>query len=399
MPYKRIYADKIRNLLNCFPVLILTGARQAGKTTLLRSLLPDYRYISLDLPSSAEQAEENPSDFFRNNPPPLIIDEVQYAPGLFRHLKRLIDEDRHSMGRYVLTGSQKFPLMKEVTESLAGRTAVLELENFSLEEILSEPIEPYADDYLNRVITRGQFPELWRLQNLPSHAFYSSYAATYLERDVRQILNVTSLRDFERMIRVLAPRSGQLLNKSDAARDTGVSLKAVNDWISVLEASNQIIQLEPWFRNISKRVVKTPKLYFADSGLLCYLLGVDMDNLSRSPFRGQIWETFIFAELRKINASLEHPFSLWFYRDTPSREIDFVVERGGMMRFIECKWNEHARSDDASVIAKIHRELAEGGSPYHPGSHAVVCRTEHAYSISPITKAVGVNDLRDFLTY
>jgi len=398
MYYERIYADKIKSLSTFFPVIILTGARQSGKTTLLQRLFPEYTYVSLDLPSLAEKAEQNPDEFFRDNQPPLIIDEVQYAPGLFRHIKRLVDKDRHSMGRYVLTGSQKFSLMREVSDSLAGRSVILELENLSSREILSKPfLEPAVNNSLQLIMVRGQFPELWRDQNLPSSAYYSSYLATYLERGVRQILNVANLRDFERFIRVLAPRSGQLLNKSEVARDTGVSVKAVNDWIGVLEASNQIVLLEPWFKNISKRIVKSPKLYFCDSGLLSYLLGVGI-KMADSPFKGQIWETLVFSEIRKINRTSENPSTIWFYRDTPSREIDFVLERGGTLTFLECKWKEHPLKKDGEIISEIHKELMDNSLAYKPGSHYVICQTENSYSISPDIKAVGLKDLPGILS-
>ncbi|MBN2510630.1 MAG: DUF4143 domain-containing protein, partial [Spirochaetales bacterium] len=159
-----------------------------------------------------------------------------------------------------------------------------------------------------------------------------------LERDVRQILNVTSLRDFERFIRALAPRSRQLLNKTDLARDAGVSVKAINDWLRVLQASNQVILLEPWFRNTSKRVVKTPKVYFCDSGLLCFLLGVTAKNFPAAPFVGQIWVTLVFAELRKQNQTRDNPSVFWYYRGQAAREIEFIIEKGGNLSFLECKW-------------------------------------------------------------
>ena len=309
MYYKRIYSEKIRELCQFFPVLILTGARQSGKTTMLQRLFPQYNYVSLDLPSLAEQAEQNPEEFFNQYKEPLIIDEVQYAPGLFRHLKNRIDQNRHKMGSYILTGSQKFTLMKEVSESLAGRSVIIELENLSFREITDKVL-------LEKIITRGQYPELWRQQEMPALPFISSYLATYLERDVRQILNVGSLRDFERFLRVLAPRSGQILNKSEVARDTGISVKAAGDWLNVLEASNQISLLEPWFQNFSKRVIKSPKFYFCDSGLLCFLLGIKETDISSSPFKGQIWETFVFSELRKIGRTITAAPAFWFYRDS-----------------------------------------------------------------------------------
>lgn len=185
-----------------------------------------------------------------------------------------------------MTGSQSFLLMKEVSDSLAGRCVWFELENLALAELIQgQVVDPARPDWL-RLLVRGQFPELWKLPNMPSADFHRSYLATYLERDVRQILNVTSLRHFERFIRLLAARSGQLLNKTELAKDVGVSTRAIGDWLAVLEASGQIVFLEPWFRNFGKRIVKSPKVYFRDSGLLCSLLGLDEASLARSPFLG-----------------------------------------------------------------------------------------------------------------
>ncbi|MBF0502745.1 MAG: ATP-binding protein, partial [Candidatus Riflebacteria bacterium] len=231
----------LKQLAHHFPALVITGARQVGKTTLLRNTFPTYTYVSLDLPSTAESAETEPDTFLKRYPAPLIVDEIQYGPKLFRHLKRAIDADRHAMGQFILTGSQKFELMKEVSDSLAGRVAVLELEGLSLKEVGSDK------GTIEHFLVRGGFPELWRDPDLPGEAFFSSYLATYLERDVRQILGVTSLRDFERFIRACAARNGQLLDKTALGSDVGVSSKAVASWLSVLQASNQIVLLEPWF--------------------------------------------------------------------------------------------------------------------------------------------------------
>ena len=232
---------------------------------------------------------------------------MQYAPGLFRHLKAAIDERRHDMGRYILTGSQNFTLMKGISDSLAGRCGIVELENLALHEI--NAVTPPGDDAasLAGLMARGQFPELWRAPELPAADFFASYLATYLERDVRQILNVASLRDFERFVRVLAARSAAMLNKSDVARDTGVAVKTIGEWVSVLQASGQIVLLEPWHVSFGKRVVKTPKVYFRDSGLLCFLLGLDASTLLTSPALGAVWETFVFAEMRKLNEAESAP--------------------------------------------------------------------------------------------
>ena len=260
--YPRHCAERLARLAAGFPAVVVTGARQAGKTTLLRRAFPEHHYVSLDLPSVADQAERNPDLFLRNHPPPVLVDEVQYAPGLFRHLKAAIDVRRHEMGRFVLTGSQHFTLMKGVSESLAGRCGLLELENLALAEIGGVTEVPSDAHGLAALMSRGQFPELWRLRELSERDYFSSYLATYLERDVRQILRVGSLRDFERFLRVLAARPAAMLNRSDVARDVGITGKTVGEWLSVLETSGQIALLEPWYANFGKRLVKTPKVYF-----------------------------------------------------------------------------------------------------------------------------------------
>lgn len=388
-----------------FPVIVLTGARQAGKTTALRAIFSGYSYVSLDLPSQAEQAERDPESFLSAFPAPVIIDEVQYAPGLFRHVKAVVDRDRHACGRYILTGSQQFTLMKSVSESLAGRAAVFELENLSLAElsvadtfVAGQP-GASAGSVLKSVLVRGQFPELWRNPELPSHIFYSSYLATYLERDVRQILNVTSLRDFERFIRVLAARSGSVLNKSDVAKDVGVSVKAIGDWISVLQASGQILLLEPWFSNFGKRIARSPKLYFRDTGLLAFLLGIDAVNLESSPFLGALWETFLCAQMRKTAAYRDGSARLWYYRDQYAREVDFVIEHRGTLSFAEAKWTELPDASDARTVRAVHQELADSGSPWQAGNRYILCRTANPYPLADGTLALGpslINGMTEF---
>ena len=210
------------------PVIVLTGARQTGKTSTFRHLFPDYGFVSLDLPTEAEQAEKEPERFLQRHPPPVIIDEVQYAPGLFRHLKVAVDAHRTRNGQFLLTGSQKFTLMKNVSESLAGRADIVELETLSFAEIRGAL--PKAE--LETAIVRGGFPELYANPDIDSVAFYNSYLATYLERDVRALANVGSLRDFERFLRACALRSANLLNKADLARDVGIAPSTANQWLS-----------------------------------------------------------------------------------------------------------------------------------------------------------------------
>ncbi|MCC6525639.1 MAG: ATP-binding protein, partial [Polyangiaceae bacterium] len=222
MLIERSSADGIVELARHFPAVVVTGARQVGKTTLARALFPRHAYVSLDLPSLAELAEHAPAELLARFPPPVVIDEVQYAPGIFRHVKARVDADRHKMGAFVLTGSQRFALMQAVSDSLAGRAAVVELETLGWHEITSAGGSFGGARELASVIVRGGFPELWRNRELDLDAFYSSYVATYLERDVRQIVNVASLRDFERFVRACAARNGQLLDKTSIGSDVGI---------------------------------------------------------------------------------------------------------------------------------------------------------------------------------
>jgi uncharacterized protein len=375
-----------------FPALVLTGARQTGKTTLLRELFAGHSYVSLDLPSAAELAERAPEQFLAEHPPPILIDEVQYAPRLFRHLKHAIDRDRHSNGNFILTGSQKFVLMKEISDSLAGRCAILELETLSMEELAQHGAFPSHAAALIHTMTRGGFPDLWRDPNIDADAFYRAYLTSYLERDVRQILNVASLRDFERFLRACAARSAQILDKAGLARDVGVSSTAVNDWLSVLEASNQVQLLEPYFENLGKRLVKRPKLYFSDTGLLCYLLGQDEGSLPRSPYLGAVWETAVYAQLRKQRDRQGGPSTLWFYRDAQQREVDFVVARGNTLSLLEVKWTENPEARDAQTIEAVARTLRERGK--RPEVQAsIVCRTPHPTLVGDGTRVIDLKAL------
>lgn len=363
----RAISPLVTRLLAERPVLVLTGARQVGKTSLLRHLLPGYGFATLDLPNDATLAEEQPQTFFANHPPPLVIDEVQYAPGVFRHVKARVDARRKDNGAFVLTGSQKFLLMKRVTDSLAGRAAVLELEPLSWAEI--HPACPQVG--LTSVLLRGGYPELYDNLSLSAADYYRSYLATYLERDVRALLNVGSLRDFERFVRACALRSSQLLNKSELARDVGISAPTANEWLAVLAASNQVFLLEPWFSSATKSVVKSPKLYWSDPGFLAWLVGIrDEAELLRSPLAGAVWETFVCSELRRRQGALEGGTSLFFWRDR-GREVDFVIHRGGRFELMEAKWTDDPTPADARQLHEVARLLGED----KVSARRVLCRS------------------------
>jgi len=367
------------------PVVVLTGARQTGKTSTLRRLFPDHNFVSLDLPTEAEQAEKEPQSFLRRYPPPVIIDEVQYAPGLFRHLKRAVDASRSRNGQFLLTGSQKFVLMKSVSESLAGRADIVELETLSLAEIRSALPETTPED----AIVRGGFPELQANREIDAVAFYHSYLATYLERDVRSLANVGSLRDFERFLRACALRSANLLNKADLARDVGISPSTANHWLSALEASGQVALLEPWFSNRTKSIVKSPKLYLADSGLLCALLNVrSVEALRQAPAAGAIWETFVFAQLRDRERRAARLGGLFYWRDR-TREVDFVVDVAGRLELFEAKWSEVPGAADAVNLNFVRNAIGKS----RISTSVVVCRATNSYPLPDGSRAVPVTDL------
>lgn len=386
---KRIFERKIRELSAQRPALVLTGARQTGKTTLLKHLFPAHRFVSLDLPEDAARAEVESAEFFAHHPPPVVVDEVQYAPGLFRYVKAAVDRHRERQGSFILTGSQKFLLMKGISDSLAGRVAILELEPLSYGEIHSALPEigvPHLG--VESAMIRGGYPELYANPALDANEYYRSYLATYLERDVRSLLNIGSLRDFERFIRACALRSGQILNKSELARDVGVSPSTSNQWLSVLAASNQIFLLEPWFTSGSKSLVKSPKLYLADTGMLLFLLNIrSTAELAASPYVGAAWETFVFSELRKRQSARQGGWSLFFWRDR-SREVDFLIHRGGRFEISDAKWSTAPTNRDAEGL--LHLRKALGADRIL--SSQLICRTPEAFPVGPGVRAVGVLD-------
>ncbi len=356
------------------PVLVLSGARQTGKTSLLRDALPTFNYVSLDLPRDAEQAEHAGDSFLEAHPAPLIIDEVQYAPGLLRYLKHAVDADRDQPGQYALTGSQKFGLMQGVTESLAGRAAIVELHSLSLLELEAHVGVLESRSALLDAMWRGGYPEV-HARDLEPVRYFSDYIATYLERDVRQALNVRSLRDFDRFLRLCALRTGQLLNLNSLASEVGVTVNTIKSWLSVLEASGVIHLLPPYFRNIGKRLVKAPKLYFMDTGLAASLVGLrSPTELENSALIGPFFETLVVGQVIRAYAARAVPAPIYFYRDYSGREVDLVVAVGEKMHLIECKWSETAdASKGLDAVAKsVGEQNVLSGSIIHPTRGAPV---------------------------
>ena len=371
------------------PVVVLTGPRQTGKTSLVQRLFPEHEFVSLDLPSEAAQAEHDPRAFLARHPPPLVVDEVQYAPQLFRHLKSVVDDQRDRPGQFILTGSQKFTLMQAVSESLAGRADVLQLEGLSWSEIRAGRPEMTIEE----VLLRGGFPELYAHPEIEVSGFYRSYIATYLERDLRQLLQVASLRDYERFLRACALRTAQLLNKAELSRDVGVSGSTAGQWLSVLEASGQVILLEPWFSNRTKSLVKTPKLYLCDTGLAAFLMGIQrVADVGTSPLTGALWETLVAAELRRRQLHRDGGWDFHFWRDR-TKEADFLFHRGGTFDLGEAKWTEHPSQRDADALLRVAGELPRG----RVRLCAIICRCANPYPLATGVQAISLDGLDELL--
>ena len=337
---ERYLTQALGSALKERPAILITGARQTGKTSLCRHFFSGYRFVSLDLPRLAEEAEHSGESFLEHHAPPLIIDEVQYAPKLFRYLKKAIEERRSERGLYVLTGSQKFSLMENVSESLAGRIAVLNLHSLSIGELEETTGKKAEGGQLLTWMFQGGYPELHARQ-LDVERFYSDYVATYLERDVRQALQVKNLRDFNRFMRLAASRTGQLLSLNTFASDIGVSPNTIKSWLSVLEASQIIYLLEPYYENLGKRLVKTPKLYFLDTGLACFLTGFrSPEDLSKSTMLGAFFETLVLGQMIRWFANQGMEERIYFYRDHQGTEVDFVIPVGKQLKLYECKYSE-----------------------------------------------------------
>ncbi len=379
-PYiPRTLEPVLARALEQFPAVVLTGPRQAGKTTLLRHLLEgSARYVALDLPDVRAAAEADPRGFLDLHPAPVILDEIQACPSLLPYLRERIDQRRSEPGRYILSGSQNLLLMEAVTESLAGRSAVLTLLPLSQRELTGEaqrtlcweeggavmepakrPLEAQWSSYL-----QGGFPELAASGPRDLDLWHGSYVRTYLERDVRRLRNVGDLGAFQAFMQALAARSAQLLSLSELSRDLGVAVNTVKAWLSVLEASHQIVVLRPYHANIGKRLVKTPKVYFTDVGTLCYLTGVRSWELAaRGPLAGAIFETAVFSELYKAAHHRGQEPRLWFWRTSTGQEVDFLVQQGTKLVPVEVKAGATVRPPMAAGIHALRRDLGDAVLP------------------------------------
>ncbi len=331
---ERTLTNKIKKTQESRPALLLSGARQTGKSSLLKLMFPEAEYITLDRVLIAQNAEENPASFLNQFKSTVILDEIQYAPSLFRELKILIDVERQKYGKWILTGSQKLSLMKNISESLAGRIGILQLYTLSAEELRSHGVSSAS---LADAIWAGGYPELWANPKIDREMFYTDYIQTYLERDLKALINVNDLRTFQRFIIICASRAGQILNYAGMANDLGVSAVTVKSWLNALEASGIVALLPPYYANIGKRLIKSPMLYFYDTGLLAHLLNINSGSAyEQSIHKGALWENFTFCELIKTCDAVQGR-NLFFYRDHNGVEIDFILEQNKSLCLIEAK--------------------------------------------------------------
>ena len=351
---KRTLSPKLKSLAAQYPVVTLTGPRQSGKTTLAKSVFKDWGYVSLEEPDMREFASMDPRGFLDSYPKRVVMDEIQRVPDLFSYIQTHVD-NLGEQGVYVLTGSSNFGLMEEISQSLAGRVAILELLPFSFSELEQAGRVPGS---IEECMFTGAYPRIYDM-NLEPSQWCSNYVTTYLERDVRQIKNVTDLSVFQQFLKMCAARSGQILNLSSLGNDCGISHNTAKSWLSILQAGYIVYLLRPHFKNFNKRLIKSPKIYFYDSGLLSYLLGISSpDILKIHSHRGAIFETWVISELLKgrMNRGLKE--NIYFWRDNVGHEIDCIAEKGDRLLPIEIKSGKTVSTDFFKGL-KFYTELSQ----------------------------------------
>ena len=404
MYYTRHADESIRKLSKMFGAVLVTGARQVGKTTLLQEIAGEAGYVTLDDKIQLASAVIQSGTFFKDNPPPVFVDEVQYAPGLFPQIKMILDKEKKK-GQFYLSGSQQFEMMKNVSESLAGRLGILNLPGLSLRELYGvsfrEPFLPADEYFTNRgkdqadipysdvwnIIQQGSFPELCASSDFDWRMFYAAYVKTYVERDVRDLAQVGDEVKFIQFMTIAASCTGQLLNLASLARDVGISQPTAERWLSILITSNLVILLKPYHNNITKRTVKTPKLYFLDTGLAAYLTRWNTPEvLKNGAMAGAFFETFVIAEIIKSYSNrgiLDIP--IYFYRDRDGNEIDLLIEDGGTLYPIEIK--KHADPDRADV-AKFG--VIDKIPSMKRGQGGVICLYDNLVTLQGSDKAIPI---------
>lgn len=356
--FKRQLQAEFQKTLSQYPIVTIIGPRQSGKTTLVRNTLPEKAYVNLEAPDTREFALADPRGFLNRYPDGAILDEIQRAPELLSYIQTIVDQNPKKKGFYILTGSHQLELHQAISQSLAGRTALLTLLPMSLYELQGAGI----DESLNESLLKGGYPRIFSDKLDPTKA-YRNYIQTYLERDLRQIIQVKDLNQFQRFLRICAGRIGQLFNLESIANDIGVSSPTIKQWLSILEASFIIVRLQPYFENFGKRMIKSPKLYFTDVGLATYLLGIENEGqLDRDPLRGNLFENLVFLELLKYRLNQGLDPHLYFFRDNHGHEVDLIYQSGNELIPIEVKSGQSFNKDQLKNL-KFFVELSENRSP------------------------------------
>jgi len=357
--YLRQARHTLERLAQGFPVLAVTGPRQSGKTTLARACFPDKPYVSLENLDERDFATQDPRRFLARFPDGAILDEVQRCPALLSWLQGVVDE-RQRIGDFVLTGSAQFDLIAGINQSLAGRVGRVELLPLSLYEMQEGACLP---DSLDRLLLQGSYPAIYQ-RDLAAGDWFPNYVATYIERDVRQIIAVRDLSQFQRFVRMCAARSGQLLNLAALGADCGISAVTASEWLSVLEASYLVMRLPPYFQNFGKRLIKSPKLYFLDVGLMAWLLGIrDETTIATHAARGVLFETWVVSELIKQRYNAGQPADLYFWRDSAGHEIDLIFETSTGLQAIEIKSGSTYASDWTDGLKQWQKIIGDTAAP------------------------------------
>ena len=366
-----------------FPALVLTGPRRSGKTTLLRNLFPASQYVLLEDPDVQARVRSDPRAFLEGLRPPVVFDEIQNTPQLLDYIRTLIDSHPRRMGQWLFTGSQEAPLMQGISESMAGRAAVLQLLPFSVAETSKV------------TVLYGGFPEVLA-RPMGRGLWFASYLQTYLERDVRAITNVRDLARFRRFLALLASRHGQILNKTDLAAPLGVTVPTISDWLHILEVTGQVILVPPYFENFGKRLIKSPKMYIGDSGLACYLLGISSSaELERSPFLGALFEGFIASEILKSQTESGRRKELYYFRDQQGLAVDFLLPRpNAKLWLVEAKASKTVQPSMASPMISLQRAAQKRTDRLI----LVHRKSQSQVSTTAIAKGVEAVDMEEFVS-
>jgi predicted AAA+ superfamily ATPase len=354
--YKRTILKEIKALAATFRIISVLGPRQSGKTTLCRMAFPNYQYISLEDPDTRAYASEDPRGFLSEYRENVILDEIQRVPQLLSYIQTIVDED-NKKAQFILTGSHQLELGAAIAQSLAGRTALLNLLPLSMQELRQETNIDQKE--LNALLLTGFMPGK-HADRVDTSRFYRSYFQTYIERDVRLLINLKDAAKFEKFVRLCAGRIGQLLNQASLANDVGVSANTINDWISVLEASFIVYRLQPYYENIGKRLIKSPKLYFVDTGLAAWLMGIETETqMQRDPLRGSLFENLAVMDVLKEELNRGRDPRLFFYRDSHGNEVDLVIQQENQLLPIEIKASQTWHSSFLKGIDYFRNVLGE----------------------------------------